>query len=163
MNNNLLRKLNIAEYYLKEVYSRGGKYKKGHPIQDRLVLCPLHDDKNPSMGFIQGKDGIMKFHCFGCGRAGNVIDLHQGIHPNLSEEDALKEICKILDVEYIEDTVESQMEMGVFENRLASIKTFNSSLTQAGFSSNIKNVYKNGGKEELNRLLLNTLWLLNEG
>ena len=43
----LLKKLSMEEYYLKQVYSRGGQYTKGHPVNDRLVLCPLHDDKNP--------------------------------------------------------------------------------------------------------------------
>ena len=33
-----------------------------------MACCPFHDDKNPSMKVDQ------RFHCFGCGEDGDVID-----------------------------------------------------------------------------------------
>lgn len=161
MNKSLLKKLSIEEYYLKELYFKGGKFAKGHPVQDRLVLCPLHDDKNPSMGFIHGKDGVAKFHCFGCGRAGTVVDLHRGIHRGLSEEEALREVCELLGIPYEEENHEEILK-DLFSERKNKVKSFNGTLTQAGFSRVLREMACANPKS-LNRLLLNTLWLLSEG
>ncbi len=46
------------------------KARKGQQI---LLLCPFHDDSNPSLS-IHTKTG--KFHCFGCGVSGNGFDLY---------------------------------------------------------------------------------------
>ena len=45
-----------AEHYGLNVNSRG------------MALCPFHDDHNPSMKLDE------RFHCFGCGEDGDVID-----------------------------------------------------------------------------------------
>ena len=45
-----------AEHYGLTVNSRG------------MALCPFHDDQNPSMKLDE------RFHCFGCGEDGDVID-----------------------------------------------------------------------------------------
>ena len=45
-----------AEHYGLSVNSRG------------MALCPFHDDHNPSMKLDE------RFHCFGCGEDGDVID-----------------------------------------------------------------------------------------
>ena len=45
-----------AEHYGLTVNSRG------------MALCPFHDDNNPSMKLDE------RFHCFGCGEDGDVID-----------------------------------------------------------------------------------------
>ena len=45
-----------AEHYGLSVNSRG------------MALCPFHDDQNPSMKLDE------RFHCFGCGEDGDVID-----------------------------------------------------------------------------------------
>ena len=36
-----------------------------------MVKCPFHDDKNPSMKLYEDSQ---KYHCFGCGEHGDVID-----------------------------------------------------------------------------------------
>ena len=45
-----------AEYYGLEVKRNG------------MTCCPFHNDKNPSMKVDE------RFHCFGCGADGDVID-----------------------------------------------------------------------------------------
>lgn len=40
-------------------------------------LCPFHDDKNPSMKVDPDRQ---RFHCFGCGAHGDVIDFIQRLH-----------------------------------------------------------------------------------
>lgn len=110
------------------------------------------------MGFIHGKDGVEKFHCFGCGRAGDVVDLHMGIRGTKDEEKALKEVCDILGVEYKEALSEKE-EINLFYDRLSKIRTYNTSSTEASFSRYLRQA---GSKEERNRVLLNTLWLKEE-
>jgi predicted P-loop ATPase/5S rRNA maturation endonuclease (ribonuclease M5) len=42
---------------------------------DRWVgLCPFHKEKTPSFGVFSGKDGHERYHCFGCGASGDVLD-----------------------------------------------------------------------------------------
>ena len=38
-----------------------------------MACCPFHDDRNPSMKV------DTRFHCFGCGEHGDVIDLTAGL------------------------------------------------------------------------------------
>ena len=51
--------------------------------QDRLVgNCPLtdHDEKTPSFMCYKGASGIYdSWHCYGCNRGGDVIDLYEGV------------------------------------------------------------------------------------
>lgn len=38
------------------------------------ACCPLHGENTPSFTLFAGKDGVWRFHCFGCGAGGDVID-----------------------------------------------------------------------------------------
>lgn len=57
-------------------------------VRGNKAYCPFHPDKTPSMSFY---DGNQKFHCFGCGAGGDVIDLVQKLL-NLSKMEALREL-----------------------------------------------------------------------
>jgi hypothetical protein len=47
----------------------------------RLMICPLHDDNSPSLGtFFDKSDGTELFHCLGCGKAGTVVDFDRYIY-----------------------------------------------------------------------------------
>ena len=75
-----------AEHYGLNVNSHG------------MALCPFHDDHNPSMKL----DG--RFHCFGCGEDGDVIDF-TAKYSNLSlREAAQKLIDDFGDGEFIPDS-----------------------------------------------------------
>ena len=72
---------------------------------DKMMVCPLHDDINPSMGIITDKDGNELFHCFGCNRWGNIVKLHKEVSKRLfkrylSEEESLKDLCRIFNISY---------------------------------------------------------------
>lgn len=43
------------------------------------ACCPLHNERTPSFTVFPGKDGAWKFHCFGCGEHGDVIDFVEKI------------------------------------------------------------------------------------
>lgn len=72
---------------------------------DKMMVCPLHDDKNPSMGIIINSNGEELFHCFGCNQWGTIVDLHKKVSRRLfkkymSDEDTLKDLCKMFSVPY---------------------------------------------------------------
>jgi hypothetical protein len=44
-----------------------------------VAPCPFHDEKTASFTVFTGKDNVERFHCFGCGAAGDVLDFVQKI------------------------------------------------------------------------------------
>lgn len=50
------------------------------------ACCPFHDDNSPSLAIYKDKQ---RFHCFGCGERGDVIDFVRKLH-NVSYPKALK-------------------------------------------------------------------------
>ena len=52
-----------------------------------MACCPFHDDKNPSMTVDQ------RFHCFGCGADGDVIDFIAKLF-NLSQKEAAEKLAQ---------------------------------------------------------------------
>lgn len=90
----------VEEYYRKVVkpinphrfkYGSGGK-----------MVCPLHDDHDPSLGVIESKNGEI-CHCFGCGAWCDVVDLHIRVSKiykkkYLDREESRKELCKIFGI-----------------------------------------------------------------
>lgn len=55
--------------------------------QNGMACCPFHDDKNPSMKVDQ------RFHCFGCGADGDVIDFTAKLF-NLSPKEAAEKLAQ---------------------------------------------------------------------
>lgn len=91
----------IVEYYKRVVQPiKPSAYRLKN---DKMMVCPLHDDINPSMGVIRNSNGDEIYHCFGCGRWGNVVDLNMRVKRRLmkvrlSEEESVKDLCKIFGV-----------------------------------------------------------------
>lgn len=52
-----------------------------------MACCPFHDDKNPSMKV------DVRFHCFGCGADGDVIDFTARLY-NLSPKEAAEKLAQ---------------------------------------------------------------------
>ena len=55
--------------------------------RNRMACCPFHSDKHPSMKIDK------RFHCFGCGADGDVIDF-VATYFGLSVKDAAVKICQ---------------------------------------------------------------------
>ena len=55
------------------------------------ALCPLHEDKNPSMSIT--RDG-MQWYCFACAEGGDAIQLYQRLHPHLRFRDVVDVMSK---------------------------------------------------------------------
>lgn len=56
-----------------------------------VACCPFHSEDTPSFTIFTGKDHVERFHCFGCGAKGDVMDFVQGV-----KGVDLKEAIKIL-------------------------------------------------------------------
>ena len=44
-----------------------------------VACCPFHMEDTPSFTLFTGKDGAWRYHCFGCGERGDVLDFVRGI------------------------------------------------------------------------------------
>lgn len=89
--------ITLQGYYEDYIKPLQKKFEPWSFYSNKLVLCwfPDHEDKNPSMGYMPDHKhkGQSLYHCFGCGRTGNIVRLHQQIeelyHGNkLSVKDA---------------------------------------------------------------------------
>lgn len=54
-----------------------------------VALCPFHTEDTPSFTIYTGKDGIQRFHCFGCGERGDIIDFVERIK-GVSKAEAIR-------------------------------------------------------------------------
>ena len=94
----------IVEYYKKVVQPLNPAHYRIK--SDKMMVCPLHDDVNPSMGIIMNGKGEELYHCFGCNRWGNVVELHKAVSRRLfkkylSDDEALKDLCRVFNVDYV--------------------------------------------------------------
>lgn len=97
---------NIADYYDKFIMPLDSKFREYSLNGARLVICPLHDDHDPSLGLINHRfiKGVKIFHCFGCGASGTVIRLHQLVqhkynNKKLTEEEACMELANMFNID----------------------------------------------------------------
>lgn len=47
--------------------------------REYVACCPFHTEDTPSFTIFRGKDSVARFHCFGCGERGDVLDFVRGI------------------------------------------------------------------------------------
>lgn len=89
----------IEELNIRKTRSGAGRY---------VILCPFHDEKTPSCMIYIKED---KYHCFGCGVHGDVIDFYQGIL-DLEFDEALIRLTDRLGIMVMDaDQVESAEEI----------------------------------------------------
>lgn len=62
--------------------------------------CPLHDEDSPSFFYLPDRQ---MFHCFGCGLAGSVVELHYHLqlrsNPNYKKVSAVRDLAKMYEIE----------------------------------------------------------------
>lgn len=105
----------ILDYYKLFVQPINKKY---FTKNDKMMVCPLHDDVNPSMGIIKTSGGKELYHCFGCNSWGDIVDLHIKVSRRLKKryldrESALIELCKMFGVDY--EKVKSKEQADIFD------------------------------------------------
>lgn len=73
--------------------------------KDYLGLCPFHNEKTPSFHVSQEKQ---VFHCFGCGKSGNIFQFSESFH-HLNFVEAVKEVANFSHIT-IENLKDSEFE-----------------------------------------------------
>lgn len=149
---------NIPDYYDRYISVLDEKFRKFSLNKDKLAVCPLHDDHDPSFGIIKHKTlpKVMIYHCLGCGRAGTVVRLHQFIERqyngrSLTDKEACLELCKLFEIP-IPD--ESEVNDDDYEKRLdyrfGKIDSLQKRYTEKEFAQNLLDIRKAG--VDLNRV-----------
>lgn len=92
----------ILEYYEKVVIPINPR--RYRIKNEKMMVCPLHNDHDPSLGLIPNKKEEI-FHCLGCGQWGSIVDLHirvckRHFKKYMSEEEAVRDLCRIFGVDY---------------------------------------------------------------
>lgn len=142
------RPVNVIDYYddyIRPINSTFGRY--SFKEQNRVPCWFVeHDDKTASMGCLDDKKhpGRTMYHCFGCGKAGDVVQLHAYIQKEyknryLSREDAARDLAKLYNIPLVEglsDTPESFDEY--IEEKLRQISAFEHVYTRVDFDKQIR-------------------------
>lgn len=63
-----------SEYYDKVYGTSLGRYTFGSGASK--VVCPFHEDIEPSLGIVKDSSGVEVFNCFGCGAKGTIVAMH---------------------------------------------------------------------------------------
>lgn len=113
-------KISIVDYYNTYVSTLSNRLKKVANKEKAMMVCPLHDDTDPSMGVMHNKDGE-SFHCFGCNAWGNILDLHKKVSQSymgkyMSNEEALKDLYRVMSVAYEGSYLLEYVSEGTLEN-----------------------------------------------
>lgn len=102
-----------------------GKYVKLiHKGDNHHGLCPFHQESTPSFTVSEGKKF---YHCFGCGKHGNVIDFLMA-HNQLSFPDAVKHIAAECQMEVIYSSQKQDQRLPFFELTSAALRHYSEQL-----------------------------------
>lgn len=104
----------IIDYYDNQIGVLNQKYKEKSWQTVKVVVCPLHNDHDASLGLMRDRNnkGVLRYHCFGCGATGTVVNLHQHITKQktgktLSLLEAARELATLYNIEVDEDSLDS--------------------------------------------------------
>lgn len=96
---------NIPDYYDLVVHNLGDLYKERSLNFQRTVICPLHDDTDPSLGLMNHRfyPKVKLYHCFGCNSTGDIIRFHQRIESKyhkreINEQTACEELAAMFNI-----------------------------------------------------------------
>lgn len=138
--------ITIAEYYDRYVKPLSPAYGKYSFKTSNTVVCCFHDDVNPSLGTIKHKHlkGVRVYHCFGCGAAGTVVDMHRRIerefhNRTLSAEESALELCTLfgVDASAYKDLDQSKLKQSAYMDKLRRIQKSMSVYTLRDFQDDI--------------------------
>lgn len=79
-------------------------------------LCPFHGEKSPSFSVSSAKQF---FHCFGCGKTGDVIQFLMD-HDGMNFNEAVKDLGERLGVKVEENQDEASIKRGIEKRQIAS-------------------------------------------
>lgn len=153
---------NIPDYYNLYIAKYDTKYSEYKLGASRLAICPLHNDTDPSFGLINHRflKEVKVFHCFGCGKSGDIVKLHQLImskfeHKELSEDEACRGIAKLfgIPIDDFEDIADDDYKTQ-FEASVRRMNTLRDVYTKRDFENEVTGILKRSQGTDLD---LNTL------
>ena len=149
----------VREYYEKYVIPiNPNRYRM---TTDKMV-CPVHNDHDPSLGIIRSKSDGEVCHCFGCNFWGNIVELHQKINRRhfkkyLSDEEAKKDLCRIFNIDY--NSLPKEVNEGTIEKGLRQEIALNQAIE--GFDiGDFKYLIQEGKKNKKGLNYFNTLMMV---
>lgn len=151
---------NIPDYYDYIVSTYSNAFKEYKLNGGKLVICPLHNDTDPSFGLIPHRflKGVKIYHCFGCNASGTIIRLHQRIvakyeKREITEKESCVELAKIFNIpfeEYKDSEVEDYEKRYI--NTLKSLDILKESYTYSDFIYDVRDARKSDSSEVLKKL-----------
>lgn len=142
----------IQDYYMLNVVPLHEKFTHYKLSPTQLAICPLHNDHDPSLGLMKRRfpDGSYSFHCFGCGKSGTVIRLHQFVsmmynNKELTVHEACTELCNLfgIPIPNLEDIAEDDYEK-LFYKKFNELDRLEVKYTSKDFASDILAIRKKG-------------------
>ena len=153
---------NIPDYYERYIKPLDKKFSEYNFYGSRTVICPLHNDTDPSMGLINHRflTDVKIYHCFGCGASGTVIRLHQFIQDlyhsrKLTEDESCKELADLFGISLsdFDDIAEDDYD-GKYVAMLKRIHKLQKSYTIREYSQSLIDLRKNGSLNLPDKLTL---------
>lgn len=151
----------VREYYRKYIIPiNPSRYRESST--GKMMVCPVHNDHDPSLGIVHLKKEGEICHCFGCNYWGNVVELHQRVNRRLfkkylSEEDAIRDLCKIFEIDY--NTLPKEVSVKDLERGLRQEIALNEALE--GFDiGDFKQMITEGKKKKKGIAYFNTLMMM---
>lgn len=95
----LMDSISIVEYYNRFAVPLANKFYALSPGR-KAGLCPFHDETDASFHFWEENK---MYHCFGCGRSGNIVKMHQEfewIHHQrgIDKQQAMRELAQLFGI-----------------------------------------------------------------
>lgn len=139
---------NIPDYYERFVKPLDKRFSEYSLYSSRTVICPLHNDTDPSLGLINHRflTDVKIYHCFGCGASGTIIRLHQFIEElyhgrRLNEQESCNELADLfgISLEDFEEIADDDYD-GKYVAMLKRINKMKNSYTIKTFSTELLNI-----------------------
>lgn len=143
---------NLPDYYRLFVMPLDEKFTYFYLSPTQLALCPLHDDHDPSLGLIKDKqhEGVYIYHCFGCGKTGNIIRFHQFIESlyhnrELTIKESCFDLCKLFDIPEPDlNTFDDDDYEAMYTSKLRRVRKVSRGYTSTDFSRELLDIRKAG-------------------
>lgn len=141
---------NIPDYYERYIKPLDKRFAEYNFYGSRTVICPIHNDTDPSMGLINHRflSDVKIYHCFGCGASGTIIRLHQYIqdlyyNKKLTEDESCKDLASLFNIplDDFDEIAEDDYE-GRYMATLKRLSKLNKSYTIREYSSELLNIRK---------------------
>lgn len=139
---------NIPDYYERYVKPLDKRFSEYSLYSSRTVICPLHNDTDPSLGLINHRflTDVKIYHCFGCGASGTIIRLHQFIEElyhgrRLNEQESCNELADLfgISLEDFEEIADDDYD-GKYVAMLKRINKMKNAYTIKTFSTELLNI-----------------------